>query len=55
MKTAGVPKSGQSGTVTLSVTEVYMFIVCVFLEWGHGAGLCRADYHFLKVMSLPIS
>lgn len=44
----GVPKSGQSGTVTPSVTEVYMFIVCVFLEWGRGAGLCRADYHFLE-------
>lgn len=32
--------------MTLLATEVYMFIVCVFLEWGCGAGLCWADYHF---------
>lgn len=41
METAGVPKSGQSGTVTPWVTEVYMFTVCVFLEWGLGAGSAR--------------
>lgn len=46
-ETAGVPESGQSGTVSPWVTKVYTLTVCVFLEWGCGAGLCRADYHFL--------
>lgn len=55
METAGVPKSGQSGTVSPSATKVYMLTVCVFLEWGCGAGLCWADYHFLKVMILYLS
>lgn len=55
METAGVPKSGQSGTGSPSATKVYMLTVCVFLEWGCGAGLCQVDYHFLKVMILSTS